>query len=109
LGIGVGVISVLLGHKPFGKAFVLGALCSSINFTLMNLFLNDLLFPTKKTASFKAFIFVLIRFGILGIPLILSLTTKSFDFIGAAIGIFAVQMVIIYEKLLIKVINRKGF
>lgn len=101
LGIGVSVIAILLGHKPFGKSFMLGALCSSVNIVLMNLLYANLLFKTKKSASFMAFVSVLIRFGVLAIPLILSLTNKNFDLIGSALGIFAVQIIIFWENVIL--------
>jgi hypothetical protein len=106
LGILVCIASIFLGYKPFGKAFVLGALGSVVNLALINLFYSNLLFKTRKAASFNAFVFVLIRFGVLAIPLILGLTNKNFDFIGAALGIFAVQTVILWERLILGVFKK---
>lgn len=107
LGIVVSVGAILLGHKPFGKSFMLGALCSSVNVVLMNLLYSNLLFKTKKSASFLAFLSVLIRFGVLAVPLILSLTNKNFNFIGAALGIFSVQIIIFWEHVILTKFRQK--
>ncbi len=101
LGIFVSLGAILLGYKPFGKSFMLGALCSCFNTVLMNLFYSNLLFRNRKSASFKAFLFVLIRFAVLAVPLILALTNKNFNFIGAILGIFAVQMIIFWENVIL--------
>lgn len=106
LGIVVSVGAILLGYKPFGKSFMLGALCSSVNIVLMNLLYSNLLFKTKKSASFMAFLSVLVRFGVLAIPIILSLTNKNYNLIGSALGILAVQMVIFWENVILSKLRK---
>lgn len=107
-GIVVALVAILLGYKGFGKAFLLGTLCSCINVVLMNLFYSNLLFKTKKMAGFMAFLSVLIRFSVLAIPLILALTNERFNIIGACLGIFSVQMVIVWENMVLTKLRKNN-
>lgn len=53
-----------------------------------------------------AFLSVLIRFGVLAIPIIISLTNKNFNLIGSALGIFAVQMVVFWENVILSKLRK---
>ncbi len=101
LGILVALSAIISGYRPFGKSFILATLCSCINLVVMNLMLGYTLFKEKAKASLIAFFSVLIRFGIMAIPLIMALTNKNFDLLGSILGLFSIQFIIIWDRLIL--------
>jgi len=99
----VSVIFIAFGFKSVGKGFLLASIFSVINFGLIA-FLNPFILGRTrfKTGSF-AFLSITIRYALLAIPLVVSLKNDSLNFYAAAAGLFTVQVIIIFNQL---VINR---
>ena len=105
VAISAAIVLILLGEKSIGKGLVLGTLFSVINFLIMGQFLVvQLTAPRSRTrAGAFALMSILLRLVILAIPLAISLRVDAVNFIGAAIGIFMIQLTILFNHL---VINR---
>ena len=95
----VGLIFILAGQKPMGKGLILGTLFSVINFILMGELISLQLGRTKAKTAFISFSSILIRFGLLALPLILAINLKQFNLLTAICGIFMIQIVITADHL----------
>ncbi|MBN1851047.1 MAG: ATP synthase subunit I [Deltaproteobacteria bacterium] len=96
------IVFLLLGEKAIGKGFLLGTLFSVINFVVMGQLMP--LYLGKKThskASAFALVSILLRFAILAVPLVISLKISSIHFIGVVIGLFTVQLAILFDQIII--------
>ena len=103
VAISAAVLLILLGEKSIGKGLVLGTLFSVINFLIMGQFLVvQLTAPRSRTrAGAFALMSILFRFVILAIPLAISLRVDAVNFIGAVIGIFMIQLTILFNHLVL--------
>ena len=101
MAITVAVIFIVFGYKSIGKGFLLASIFSVINFSLIA-FLNPIILGRSrfKTGSF-AFLSITIRYALLAIPLVVSLKNDSLNFYAAAAGLFTVQLIIIFNRLII--------
>ncbi|MFO7785161.1 MAG: ATP synthase subunit I [Desulfatiglandales bacterium] len=93
------LILILFGEKAVGKGLVLGTLFSAINFVLMGQFLHHTMSNSRTRASVAAFGSILFRFALLAVPLIVSIRLDSIHIIGVVIGIFMVQLIILFNHL----------
>jgi hypothetical protein len=91
----IGMFFILIGQKPLGKGMILGAIFSVLNFVLMGEILPLMIGKTRKKSTIFSLGSVGIRYGLLSIPLILSLKMEAFNFAAAVIGIFMVQLMIL--------------
>ncbi len=94
-----GLIFILADQKPMGKGLILGTLFSVINFILIGEFIPLQLGKTKSKTAFISFGSILIRFGLLALPLILAINFEQFNLITAICGIFMIQIVITADHL----------
>ena len=101
VGITVAVICLIIGQKPIGKGFLLGTLFSIINFIIMARLIPFKLLKSRSKASLFAFFSIFIRLGIMSVPLIISIKTDSFDFIGVVPGLFMIQLIIFFNHLIL--------
>jgi hypothetical protein len=92
------VILLIIGEKAIGKGLVLGTLFSIINFVLMGFFLSSQMSPSRRRASAAALGSILFRFALLAIPLVVSMKLESINILGVAIGIFMVQLTILFDQ-----------
>jgi len=97
----VAVAFIFLGHKAIGKGLVLASIFSVINFSLMARFSPLTLRKSRTRANAIALFSIILRYAILSIPLIISIKTNSFNFIAVAIGLFSVQLVIIFDQVIV--------
>ena len=89
---------VLLGYIPAAKGFVLGSLCSVINFRLMVRQAPRRLGRERKSATWHSFSGLTLRLLILALPLYAAFRSPGVDIIWAAVGIFNLQLsVLIYN------------
>ena len=98
--IGVGILFILMGHKPLGKGLILGAIFSVLNFILMgkSIVLN---FGRSKAKTFSISMgSIIIRYLLLAIPLIAAVKYEQFNLVAAILGIFMIQLVILAEHVL---------
>ncbi len=106
----VAVIFIILGEKAIAKGFLLASIFSVINFSLM-VELNPLKSGRSQTrASLFALLSILLRYLILAVPLIISIKSDSLNFIASVVGLFAVQLVIMFNQFIINrlILARKG-
>lgn len=93
------LILILFGEKAVGKGLVLGTLFSALNFVLMGHFFHHTMSNSRPRASAAAFGSILFRFALMAIPLIISIRLDSIHIIGAVIGLFMVQMIILFNHI----------
>ena len=98
-------IFIILGEKAIGKGLILGTLFSVVNFVLMGILLERQVINarSKKRAGAFSFLYIIVRFAILAIPLVISYKIDAVNFFGAAAGIFMIQFTVMFNNL---VVNR---
>jgi len=103
LAIAVTLICIIIGEKPVGKGYLLGTLFSILNFIIMGQSLPQRIEKSisKKSANLFAFTSIVLRFALLAVPLIISLKLDSINFFGVVIGLFAIQLTILFNQLII--------
>lgn len=99
--IAIAILFIILDQKPIGKGFLLGTLFSILNFIIMGQLISLKLAKSRSKASLLAFSSVYLRLGILAVPLIISIKTDSFNFISTIIGIFMIQLTILFNHLIL--------
>jgi hypothetical protein len=100
LSIAVGLLFILMGHKPVGKGLILGTIFSVLNFILMgkSIALN---FGRSKVKTFSLSMgSIIVRYLLLAIPLIVAVKYAQFNLMAAVLGIFMIQLVILAEHVL---------
>lgn len=93
----LGGILMMAGQPYLGKGLIAGALFSILNFVLMAESLSSRLGKSRRRASVVSFFWILPRYALMAVPLVLSLKFHLFHPVSAALGLFAVQMVILAE------------
>ncbi len=100
LAIATGGILILADLKPLGKGLILGTLFSILNFILIAQSIQLRMYRSQA----KTFLFslgsIFFRYGLMAIPLILSIKLDSFQLAGVVAGLFAIQLVILADHLL---------
>lgn len=101
----------LLQEKAIARGLVLGTSFSIINFFLLGKSLPLLLGKSRAGASLVGLTSLLSRFILLAIPMIVAIKSTYFDFVAAVVGIFAVQIVTLFDYVVIKPIffGKQGF
>ena len=89
----------LMGWTPICKGLILGTLFSILNFVLIGEVLPMMIGKTRRTSTLYSLGSITFRFGLLAIPLILSLKMEAFNFAAAAVGIFMVQLIILGDHI----------
>ena len=97
LAIGAGLLFLAIGQKAICRGLVLGGLFSTINFVLMGQMLQYRLSDNRRKSALKSLLGLALRYGVLAIPLILSVRSDRFDLAATVVGIFMVQLVILIE------------
>ncbi|MCF8062141.1 MAG: ATP synthase subunit I [Deltaproteobacteria bacterium] len=91
------VLMILVGEKAIGKGLVLGTLFSVVNFVLMAHFIPRTMAGSRAMSSAAAFGSILLRFALLAVPLVVSLRVESVHIIGVVIGLFMVQLTLMFD------------
>lgn len=94
-----GLLFILAGQKPMGKGLILGTLFSVINFVLMGELIPLQLGHTKSKTYLVSFGSIIIRYGLLALPLIVSLKFEQFNLWAVICGVFMIQIVILVDHL----------
>ena len=102
IAISAAIVLIVIGQKALGKGLVLGTLFSIINFVLMAQMIPMRLANSgsKPRANAFAFLSILLRFPILAVPLVISLKVDAVDFIGVVVGLFMVQLTMLFNHLI---------
>ena len=98
LSICLALLFVILGYKDICRGLVLGGIFSTLNFALMGHFLRYRLDGNRKAGTQKALIALLFRYAILAIPIIISIRSNQYSFPATVVGIFMIQLVIMFES-----------
>lgn len=96
----IGILFILLGHKAQAKGLILGSIFSVLNFVLMGEILPLLVGPSRKRSSFMSLGSIVVRHGLLAVPLIMALKLEWLDFAATVCGLFMVQVMIMGDHLL---------
>jgi hypothetical protein len=96
----VGAGFILAGFPGVGKGLIAGTLSSILNFILIAESLPGRLGQSRTRASLASLGWILLRYGLMAVPLVLALRFSLFHPVAAAAGLFAVQIVILCEHLL---------
>jgi hypothetical protein len=88
---------ILAGFPALGKGLIAGALFSVLNFILIAESLPHKLGKSRRKASVISMGWILLRYGLMAVPLILALKFHLFHPLTAAIGLFSVQLVILFD------------
>ncbi|WP_028320935.1 ATP synthase subunit I [Desulfatiglans anilini] len=102
------VVFILLGERPLGKGLILGAAFSVVNFLLMGIWGPLLLGRSQARARMTGLASIATRYIVLAVPLILAAKSPSFNFPAVAVGLFAVQIVMIADHLVIRPLTGGG-
>ncbi len=88
---------ILAGHPTLGKGLIAGALFSVLNFILIAESLPHKIGKSRRKASAVSMGWILLRFALMAVPLILALRFHLFHPLAAAIGLFFVQIAILFD------------
>jgi hypothetical protein len=102
----IALVSILIGQKSLGKGFILGTFFSIVNFIIMSQLMLMKIEQSRAKASIFALFSISLRLVILAVPLVVSLKSDSLDFVGVVIGLFMVQLTMIFHHL---ILNRLPF
>ena len=100
LSIIVGLVFMLMGHKPVGKGLILGTLFSVINFIFMAKSIGYKFGRSKRQIFSISLGSLLFRYVLLAIPLIVAVKFEQFNLVAVIVGIFMIQLVILADHLL---------
>lgn len=95
-------IFLFFHEKSLAKGIVLGTCFSIINFFLMGKSIYMILGRSRAKANAMGLMSILSRYFFLAIPLIIGMKYASFNFVAVVIGIFAVQIVILVDHIVVR-------
>lgn len=94
-----GFIFILAGQKPVGKGLILGTIFSIINFILMGEMIPHQIGKSKNKTYAFSLAFVLFRYILLAIPIVMAVKLDQYNFISVIVGIFLVQLFILADHI----------
>ena len=100
LSVIVGLVFILMGHKPVGKGLILGTLFSVINFIFMAKSIGYKFGRSKRQIFSISLGSLLFRYVLLAIPLVVAVKFEQFNLVAVIVGIFMIQLVILADHLL---------
>jgi asparagine N-glycosylation enzyme membrane subunit Stt3 len=92
-----GLLFILAGQKPIGKALILGTVFSIVNFILIGETLPLRIGKSKGKTFFISLGSIYFRYIILAIPLIMAIKLEQFNLFAVIFGIFLIQIVIMAD------------
>ena len=97
IAIALALVLIIMGQKEMAKGLVLGTLFSVINFVLMGESLQLRLGRSRRASTMVSFSLILLRFGLMAIPLIVSIRYNQYHIVTTIVGLFMVQVVILTD------------
>jgi len=94
-----GLLFILAGQKPIGKALILGTVFSIVNFILIGETLPLRIGKSKGKTFFISLGSIYFRYIILAIPIVMAIKFDQFNFFAVIFGIFLVQLVVLVDHL----------
>jgi hypothetical protein len=95
-----GLLFIMAGQKPIGKGLVLGTIFSVINFVLIGETIPLTQRKSKGKIYLVSFGSILLRYGLMALPLIMAIQLQQFNLVAVIFGIFMIQIVIGADHLL---------
>lgn len=92
---------ILAGLPALGKGLIAGTLFSILNFILIAESLPYKLGKSRPKASAVSMVWIVLRYSLMAVPLVLALKFRLFDPVTAAVGLFGVQLVILTEHVVL--------
>jgi ATP synthase I chain len=96
------------GHPALGKGLIAGALISVLNFILIGESLPYKLGKSRPKASVISMGWIVLRFSLMAVPLVLALKFHLFHPLTAAVGLFSVQLVILFDHFVLAFNSSSG-
>ena len=96
------LLFIIFQEKAIAKGILLGTLFSIINFILMGKSIPLALGQTRSKAGVIGLASILGRYFILAIPMIIAIKSTSINFVAVVVGIFAVQIVTLFDYLVVR-------
>jgi hypothetical protein len=106
LAIIAALVLIVLDQKSVAKGLVLGTLFSVINFVVMGQTLSLKMGGTERKAFFMSFGSIVLRYGLMAVPLVMAIKLDQFNLFAVIAGIFMVQIFILSDHV-ISTIRRK--
>ena len=101
----VASVFILANADAVAKGLLLGTLFSIANFLLLGMSIPMTLGKTRVRASLVALTSLLLRYGLLSIPMVVGVRSDAFSFVAVVAGIFSIQIVTMIEYLVIRPIQ----
>jgi hypothetical protein len=99
IAIALALVLIMIGQKEMAKGLVLGTLFSVVNFVLMGESLQLRLGRSRRASTMVSFSLILLRFGLMAIPLIVSIRYNQYHIVTTIAGLFSVQAVILTDAM----------
>jgi hypothetical protein len=96
------LLFVVFQEKAIAKGILLGTLFSIINFILLGKSIPLALGQTRPRAGMIGLASILGRYVLLAIPMVIAIKSSSINFIAVVVGIFAVQIVTLFNYIVIR-------
>jgi hypothetical protein len=105
------VVFLILQEKAIAKGLVLGTCFSIVNFLLLGKSIPMVLGQSRPRANAIGLASIFSRYFLLAIPMVIAIKSVSFSFVAVVVGIFAVQIVTLFDYLVIQLIlgGKKGW
>ena len=100
IAIFAGLSFILFDLKPIGKGLILGTLFSIFNFILMGETLPMKIGISPNKTMGLSFLSILLRYGLLAFPIVLSIKMEKFNLAATVCGLFMIQFVILMDSVL---------
>lgn len=98
----VAVVFMLIQENAIAKGLLLGTLFSILNFVLMGKSIPMTLGRPRHMAGMIGLASILFRYLLLAVPMVVGIKSSSFNFVAVVAGIFSVQIVTLFEYILIR-------
>ena len=103
LAIGLALILLAAGYKPIAKGLLLGTLFSVVNFVLMGQLLPLRFGQSRRKAFTFSLLSIAVRYFFMAVPVVMAIRMTHFHLAATIVGLFAVQVVILFEPLWAKI------
>ncbi len=99
---------IFAGFPALGKGLIAGAFFSILNFILIAESLPHKLGKSRKKASAVSLGWILLRYALMAVPLVLALRFHLFHPLAAAVGLFFVQIAILFDHFVLAFSSSPG-
>lgn len=93
----VAAVLFAVGYKDVARGLLLGACFSVLNFMLLAQAVERQVGYARRRATVFAFGSIVVRLGLLAVPLVMALKMDSFDFWSVVVGLFCIPLAILVD------------